>query len=125
MATLLHLLAEDDWRELRHHADVYAPPTLAEEGFVHCSASDDVMLAVANLLYANLPGRFVVLSLDEARLRAEVRWEAPSPPPPGGTDALFPHVYGPLDLVAVTGVRRAERSRDGRFVGFSAYPANA
>lgn len=120
MATLLHLLAEDDWLALRDNASVYSPPSLTDEGFVHCSPSDDVMLHVANILYANLPGAFVVLSLDEAELAAEVRWEPPSPPPPGGSDTLFPHVYGPLDLSAVTAVRRAERDRDGRFVGFSA-----
>lgn len=124
MVTLLHLLAEDDWRRLQHHAQVYEPPSLADEGFVHCSPSDDVMLEVANAIYAHLPGDFLVLSIDEAALNADVRWEPPSPLTPGGSDRLFPHVYGPLTLAAVVEVRRADRDRDGRFLGFSAYASS-
>ena len=69
VATLLHLLAEDDWRRLQHTALVYEPPSLAAEGFVHCSPSDAALLEVANLLYANVPGTFVVLSIERGRAR--------------------------------------------------------
>ena len=31
---------------------------------------------------------------------------------------LFPHVYEPLDLAAVVGVRRLLRDEDGTFVGY-------
>jgi uncharacterized protein (DUF952 family) len=40
----------------------------------------------------------VLLELDDAKLKAELRWES--------ADAdLFPHLYGPLNLDAVTQAR--------------------
>ena len=124
MATLLHLLAEDDWLGRCSTAPTSTPPpSLAEEGFVHCTPRTTSCWPSPTGFYANAAGR-VRRALDRRdRAAAEVRWEPPSPPPPGGSEALFPHVYGPLDLAAVVDVRRVERRRDGTFVGFSAYEA--
>jgi uncharacterized protein (DUF952 family) len=106
------------WRD----GGAYNPPSLASNGFVHCTGDDDRMLAVANRFYAGEPDDLVVVTLDETRLTSEVRWEAPAHPdgsPPTGTEPSFPHVYGPLDRDAVVGVRRLVRSGD-RFVGYEA-----
>jgi uncharacterized protein (DUF952 family) len=46
----------------------------------------------------------MLLAVDPARL-ADLRWE------PSRDDALFPHLYGPLELDAVT---RADRLPDDR-----------
>jgi uncharacterized protein (DUF952 family) len=64
-------------------------------------------------------GEFVVLLVDTDRLEAQVRWEPPDPAPPPDSplaDYLFPHVFGPLNREAVTGVRRAVRSEAGEFL---------
>lgn len=45
----------------------------------------------------------VLLEIDPARLRAELKYE----PAPDGE--LFPHVYGPLNIDAVVGVTLPER----------------
>jgi uncharacterized protein (DUF952 family) len=117
---ILHLLPEAVWREAREHA-TYRPATYPEDGFVHCSAGDDVMLAVADAVYANTSDQLVVWEVDESRLTSPVRWEAAEPaPPPGVSPATrFPHVYGPINLDAVTGARRLVRAEDGRFVGYT------
>jgi uncharacterized protein (DUF952 family) len=118
---LLHLLAESDWLALAG-ASSYSPASLAAEGFVHCTAGDDLMLQVARSFYADETEELIVLSLDADRLDSEVRWETPSPaPPPGSAVTEFPHVYGPIDLGAVVGVRRLQRDAAGRFVGFASY----
>jgi len=100
----------------------YEPASLATEGFVHCTAGDDLMLEVANRFYAGV-GDVVAVSLETDRLTSEVRWEAPAHP--DGDRALadeprFPHVYGPLDRDAVVGARRLVRDGGGRFAGYAA-----
>ncbi len=115
---ILHLAPEAAWRALGE-GEAYVPASLATEGYVHCTAGEDVLLRVANAFYAGEPGPFVVLCVDEGRLTSEVRWEAPPGDDPMATVARFPHVYGPLDHSAVVAVRRAVRSDDGAFVGFA------
>ena len=81
----------------------YAPDSLAEEGFVHCSPDEATTLAVVDAFYRDAPRPLLVLALDEARLTARVEWEAAAPAPPPGVagGVLFPHVFGPLDRDAV------------------------
>ena len=100
--SLLHLLPLTVWEHVRDAGD-YRPDSYDVDGFVHCSGDDAVML-----------------ELDAAKLRAEVRWEAPDPAPPPKVAAgtLFPHVYGPLDLAAVVRVRRLVRDDAGDFSGY-------
>ncbi|MFI0465931.1 MULTISPECIES: cupin domain-containing protein [Saccharopolyspora] len=115
-STLLHLLPLKTF-----HADRNSPvrsASLETEGFVHCSPDERTTLAVANTLYRETTEPMVALELDPAKLSAPVRWEEPNPAPPAGTpaDALFPHVYGPLEREAVIGVRYARRDAAGRYL---------
>jgi uncharacterized protein (DUF952 family) len=116
---ILHLLPERVWREVED-ARTYLPEAYDDDGFVHCSPDEDVMLAVANAFYAGEDDELVVWDLDESRLTSEVRWEAPDhgPPPGAPADTRFPHVYGPIELDAVVAVRRLVRDDAGRFVGY-------
>ncbi|MFG3272148.1 DUF952 domain-containing protein [Streptomyces luteogriseus] len=96
----------------------YAPGSLAEEGFVHCSPDEATTLAVVDAFYRDVPGPLLVLALDEARLTARVEWEAAAPAPPPGVsaDTLFPHVFGPLDRDAVDHVLEVRFDEEGRAV---------
>ncbi|MFF5424823.1 MULTISPECIES: DUF952 domain-containing protein [unclassified Streptomyces] len=102
---LLHVVPLDAWSAAPEVP--YAPPSLAEEGFVHCSPDEQAALAVADAHYRDVPGPLLVLVIDEARLGAEVRWE-------GSEDQLYPHVYGPVERAAVTAVLEVRRDADGR-----------
>ncbi len=109
----LHLIPAsrwDAWRALGDPAARYAPDGFAAEGFVHCTDGDDEMLAVANSIYADDAGPFVVLDLDLALVGAPWRYDDPA--------SIYPHVYGPLRRDAVRGVRPVLRSAAGRFVGY-------
>ncbi|MFC9506326.1 DUF952 domain-containing protein [Streptomyces sp. NPDC057002] len=99
----------------------YAPDSLAEEGFVHCSPDEPVTLAVVNAFYRDAPRPLLVLALDEARLTARVEFEAAAPAPPPGVagDVLFPHVFGPLDRDAVDHVLEVRWDEEGRAAGMS------
>jgi hypothetical protein len=99
----------------------YEPASLATEGFVHCTAGDELMLAVANRFYGATDD-LVAVALETERLTSEVRWEAPAHPDgtaAGADEPHFPHVYGPLDRDAVVGARRVVRDAGGRFSGYA------
>lgn len=81
--------------------------SLAEEGFIHCSFAEQVQ-ATADRYYRGRDD-VVLLTIDAARLDAEVRVEeAP------GTGRSFPHVYGPVPVEAVVDARPVRPGVDGR-----------
>lgn len=83
--------------------------TLESEGFMHCTGAPDLLVWVANRFYRKAGGPFVVLSIDEPLVTAEVRWEE-------SDGHLFPHIYGPLNWDAVAQVIDFPRSADGAFL---------
>ncbi|MFJ5549190.1 DUF952 domain-containing protein [Streptomyces sp. NPDC093225] len=97
----------------------YAPASLEEEGFVHCSPDEPTTLAVVNAFYREAPRPLVALVIDEARLTSRVEAEAAVPAPPPGVpgDTLFPHVFGPLDRAAVVRVLEVRWDAEGRATG--------
>ncbi len=61
----------------------------------------------------------LTLIIEVAKLTAAVKFEPPAPIPGGGDShlqagLLFPHIYGPLNLAAVTGVGVLGKA-DGQF----------
>lgn len=117
MDVIYHLAPAQRWYDWP--ADLpYVPADYDAEGFVHCTAGDDVLLQVANRFYQAAPGDFVVLSIDPERLCAPLVWEPPNDHP--ALAALFPHIYGPIDRAAIVAVRSAQRAHDGRFLGCQA-----
>jgi uncharacterized protein (DUF952 family) len=119
MATVLHLMPAEQWTTLSAQ-EAIVNPSLATEGFIHCTDDADVLLQVANAFYSAVIGEFVVVYVDTDRLTSTCIWEAPahiSGSGPAFADQ-FPHVYGPIDRAAVIRVQRVVRSADGRFVGY-------
>jgi uncharacterized protein (DUF952 family) len=118
---ILHLTTFDDW--LAHPDRPYATPSLALEGFIHCSPDEEAVLAVANDRFSDVPGPLMVLMIDEAMLDSPLRWEAASPtPPPGAAPGiLFPHIYGPVNRGAVVGMLEARRDATGRWATLAAW----
>ncbi|MBD0744379.1 DUF952 domain-containing protein [Streptomyces sp. CBMA152] len=97
---IFHVVPLSDWNAAG--TAPYAPSSLASEGFVHCSGDRATALAIADAHYGDESAPLLVLSIDEAALGAEVRWE--------GRDGAFPHVYGPIERAAVTGVVQLHRA---------------
>jgi predicted cupin superfamily sugar epimerase/uncharacterized protein (DUF952 family) len=125
-----HLLPLPNWQSAG--AGPYVPGT-QDAGtsdampFVHASPDEATILAVANDRFADSALPLVALALDESRLSAPVRYEAADPAPPPGVPVgtLFPHVYGPVELAAVTEVRFTRRDPAGRFISVGPRPPTA
>ena len=113
---ILHITSRAEWNEAQTRGE-YITPSLATEGFIHCSTEHQV-LHVANAFYR---GRndLVLLKLDEAKLKPELKWEAPAAarPAPGISDSdKFPHIFGPINLTAVASVLDFEPDSAGMFI---------
>ncbi|MFI0776406.1 DUF952 domain-containing protein [Streptomyces sp. NPDC021212] len=115
--TIQHVVPLDEWNA--HPDGAYAPASLTEEGFVHCSPDEETTLAIVNAFYQDAPKPLLTLVLDVDRLVSRCIWEAAAPVPPPGVakSTLFPHVYGPLDRDAVARVLEVEWDDQGRATG--------
>ncbi len=72
--------------------------SLESEGFIHCSTSEQAAW-VGNQRFRGSTEPLILLRIDTDRLTSELRWEFSE-----AGRAAFPHIYGPIDLKAVTEV---------------------
>jgi uncharacterized protein (DUF952 family) len=104
-----HLTPVEWWEAIPPDAPLTSP-SLAEEGFVHCTDGAAAMVATANRHYRDDPRPFLVVTLDLDRVGSSWRIEDP-----GG---IYPHVHGPIDRSAIVAVTPAPRASDGEFLAF-------
>jgi uncharacterized protein (DUF952 family) len=107
---LVHICAADEWQRAVDRGE-HRPDSLDAVGFVHLSGPEQVHLP-ANRLYRGRTD-LVLLRIDSDRLTAPLRWEPGVPTDP--ESMLFPHLYGPLPVSAVTSVTRYRPEPDGSF----------
>lgn len=115
MAIILHITTRADWDAARA-AGSYRPASLAAEGFIHCSTPAQAV-ATADRYFRGRTD-LVLLCIDEARVAAGVRYEAPAviggaADPRAGE--RFPHIHGPLDPDAVIRIVPFPCRSDGSF----------
>lgn len=105
--TILHITTAAGWAQAQADGQLVAP-SLAEEGFIHCSTRAQVE-ATANRIFAG-SGDLLLLEVDTAKLSAPLKWER-------ATDVgdEFPHIYGPLNLDAVVGTVPLPAAADGTY----------
>jgi uncharacterized protein (DUF952 family) len=98
--SVYHLTTAGRWAAAEPVGE-YRPEAFPHEGFVHASNPDQVG-RVARRLYADVPD-LVLLEIDVSRLgpSSPLVDEVGDP----GSDELFPHIYGPVPVAAVVGVR--------------------
>jgi uncharacterized protein (DUF952 family) len=105
---LLHATTKSAWSAAQKNGR-YAADSLAEQGFIHCSKTGQI-LRVVDGFFAGQHG-LVLLVIDGTLLASELRWE----PGVDLTTELFPHIYGPINLDAVVDVLDLEPGKDGKF----------
>ncbi|MBI3802462.1 MAG: MEKHLA domain-containing protein [Nitrospirae bacterium] len=105
---IFHITRRDAWEKAQGEGE-YRPPSLAAEGFIHCSTPQQV-ISTANRIFYGQPG-LILLGVDPTRVDAEIRYENTE----GGSE-LFPHLYGALRPEAVTQVVDFPPGTSGRFI---------
>lgn len=105
MALIYHLTHKDAWENARPTGE-YAAPSLAEEGFIHCSQDIPQLLRVVGRLY---PGEtsLMVLDVDLDKLTSPLKEE------PSRSGEIYPHIYGKLNADAVVRERPLQVGADG------------
>lgn len=113
---IYHITSRTAWRQAQARGS-YTTASLASQGFIHFSKLDQIT-ATANRFYHG-HNDLVLLAVDPALLQAKLRYEEGEP------GILFPHLYGPLNLDAVSAVYDFPPASDGSFplpVGLSSPP---
>jgi uncharacterized protein (DUF952 family) len=104
---IYHMTQESEW-QLAVERGWYEAPSLASEGFIHCSYKDQVT-DTASRYYTGVRG-MVLLEIDPGKLESRLVEERST------GDALYPHLYGRLNLGAVLRVADFEPRPDGSFI---------
>lgn len=107
MAIITHFTHRSSW-ETATQAGTYTGDTLVTEGFIHCSTPEQV-IAVANRIARSWDDA-VLLWIDEAKVNAKIVYENLE-----GGEALFPHIYGPLNMDAVLEVTPFLKDEKGEY----------
>jgi uncharacterized protein (DUF952 family) len=109
--TIYHIAYPADWTRAAADGDYRTSTrgrTLDQQGFIHAGEAHQVA-PVANMIYGD-DDELIVLVIDPKLLRSELRYDEV----PGWSDP-FPHIYGPLNLEAVTGTLALRKGPDGKF----------
>jgi uncharacterized protein (DUF952 family) len=93
---IFHMCRRDEWQDAAR--SVYRGSSQDQaDGFIHFSTADQIVESAAR--HRGGQDGLVLIAVDPAALGPDLKWE------PARSGALFPHLYGPLPLTAVSWVR--------------------
>ena len=95
------ILTAEQWAQFQTDNVFHGAPVDLTDGYIHLSAADQLQ----GTLDKHFSGQIglVLAEVDLALLGKTVKWEVSR----GG--ALFPHIYGPLPIVAVLSTRNLDK----------------
>lgn len=97
MPVIYHVTTAAEWQAATVNG-AYTAPSLQAEGFIHCSADDEQVTGVLQRYFAGRT-QLVKLVIDTEKLSSRFIYEwSPS------TADTFPHIYGPINVDAVTAI---------------------
>jgi uncharacterized protein (DUF952 family) len=105
LRTIYKICPASAWREAERQGVYRGSADDARDGFIHFSAASQVT-GTARKHFFGQTGLFLI-AIDADALGEALRWE------PSRNDELFPHLYGELDLGAVTAVQDLRARADG------------
>jgi uncharacterized protein (DUF952 family) len=103
--TIYKISPASAWREAERQGVYRGSAVDARDGFIHFSTASQVAETVRKH-YFGQTGLFLI-AVDADALGDALRWE------PSRNDELFPHLYGELDLGAVTAILDLRAQSDG------------
>ncbi len=111
---IYHMCTSEEWRAAEAVGAYNGSSQDAADGFIHFSTEAQVVTSAAKHR-AGQTG-LVLLSVDPAALGEALKWEEAR----GGD--LFPHLYGPLPVTAVSAADDLPLGPDGRHVFPPGFP---
>ena len=105
MVQIVHMCTQEEWQAAQGMNE-YQADSLTSEGFIHFSKPEQAV-DTANRYYAGWKN-LVLLWVDPEKLKTELKWET-------SHGAVYPHLYGPLNLDAVLQVTAFLPDADGVF----------
>lgn len=105
MRSIYKICPASAWREAERQGVYRGSADDARDGFIHFSLAAQVA-ETARKHYSGQTGLFLI-AVDAEALGDALRWER------SRNDELFPHLYGELDLGAVTAVHEMHARSDG------------
>ncbi len=99
MPIIYHVTTASEWKAAQQKG-AYESPSLAKEGFIHCSQDEQQVAGVLSRYFAGKTD-LVKLVIDTDKLKSQFIYEwSPS------TTDTFPHVYGPVNMEEVIDVAK-------------------
>jgi beta-hydroxylase len=100
-ATAYKILTADQWAQFEADGVFRGAPVDLADGYIHLSAADQLQ-GTLDKHFVGQSG-LVIAEVNLTALGETVKWEV------SRGNALFPHIYGPLPMAAVLGVREFHR----------------
>ena len=98
MPVIYHIATAGDWKKAQESGN-YIHASLKDEGFIHCSLEEQIA-GVLERYFAGMKD-LVKLTIDTDKLHSKYVFDwSPS------TADTYPHVYGPINVDAVTATER-------------------
>ncbi len=105
---IVHCMKRETWNRVKDKS-YFGEESIETEGFIHCSPVDYLWRVTPN--FKDIEDDLVILCIDTNRLESEVRWE-------DGDNCVryYPHVYGLINMDAVTSVLPYLKDEDGTWI---------
>jgi uncharacterized protein (DUF952 family) len=105
---IFHMCREDEWQDAARAGHYAGSSQDRADGFIHFSTAAQIETSAAR--HRAGQSGLVLIAVDPGVLAPALRWEESR----GG--ALFPHLYGTLDVTSVAWVRDLPLGSDGLHV---------
>ena len=106
---IYHFVEKGYFKKFKEN-EFYIPVEFEADGFIHCTKEPENVVKVADFIIGKKPGEFLLLVIDEDKVKAEIKYERSC------TETLFPHIYGHLNMDAVVEAVEFPRDDEGCFI---------
>jgi len=96
MPIIYHIAFKNAWNEAKQKGE-YIHPSLKDEGFIHCSLENQIPGVLERYFQGETD--LVKLVIDTEKLTSKLIFDWSK-----STADTFPHIYGPINVSAVTDV---------------------
>lgn len=98
MSNIYHITTQNQWDTAKQEG-FYVSPSLKEEGFIHCSEERQIPDVLKR--YFSDKTQLVKITIDTEKLSSQLIYDWSN-----AIEDTFPHIYGPINLEAITDVEQ-------------------